>query len=258
MHEENDGGPQAALRTAQAEEANRLLRRVPLEEYDRLLTDLRPTRLDFKRVLVEPYTPIRDVYFIRDGVASVIATAQSGGTVEVGLIGNEGFVGLPLLFGVDDMPYRVIIQSGGDGWRMSANVFRRAIEERPAVRAELLRYAEYYFEHVSQSVACNRLHTLEERCARWLLMTDDRVSADDFEMTHEFIAQMLGVRRAGVTTTLAVFQRANIIRYARGRVTILDRALLRETACDCYRITRDAESRLFGDAGAIERVSDEP
>jgi len=247
-HGETGDNPAHGLRAAHAEEANSILRAIPLDEYDRLITELRPTRLDFKRVLVEPNDTIPHVYFIRDGVASVLST-QAGGTVEVGIIGHEGFVGLPHLYGVDVSPWRVIVQADGEAWRMSAEAFRRVIDARPVLRHQLLRYAAYYLEQVSQSVACNRLHTIEERCARWLLMTDDRVRAEQFEMTHEFVAQMLGVRRAGVTVTLAILQRANIIRYARGRVTILDRERLEDASCDCYRLTRDAQTRLLGESG---------
>jgi CRP-like cAMP-binding protein len=241
-----DDGVGDALRTAHAEEENQLLRGIPTEEYDRMLTDLRPTRLDFKRVLIEPRETIQHIYFVRDGVASVLATEQSGGDVEVGIIGNEGFVGLPILFGVDLMPYRVIVQAEGDAWRMNADIFRRIIDERAVVRNYFMRFAALYIEQVSQSVACNRLHTLEERCARWLLMTDDRVHSEEFELTHEFIAHMLGVRRAGVTVTLALLQRAEIVRYARGRMTILDRDRLEATSCECYRLSRASRGRIFG------------
>ena len=129
---------------------------------------------------------------------------------------------------------------------MRADAFRRAIDERPDFRRRCLFFAQYYLDQVSQSVACNRLHTLEERCARWLLMTDDRVAADHFELTHEFIATMLGVRRAGVTVALGTLQRLEMIRSSRGRITVLDRARLEQASCECYRITRLAQDRLIG------------
>jgi len=244
----HEADTRAGLLAAHEAEQNLLLRSFPLEEYDRVLLDLRPVRLNFKHVVIEPDTPIRDVYFIRDGVASVIATLQDGGDIEVGTIGREGFVGLPLLHAADTMSQRVLIQVEGDAWRMSAEAFRRMIEQRPAVLPTLLRFAQYYLEQVSQSVACNRLHTVEERCARWLLMTDDRVSSEQFELTHEFIAQMLGVRRAGVTVALGVLQRARIIRSVRGRIAILDRSRLEAASCDCYRITREMQRRLIRSA----------
>jgi CRP-like cAMP-binding protein len=231
---------------AHGAEQNRLLRALPLDEYARLLPLLTPVRLGLKEVLVEPDAPIRDVYFPREGVASVLAEEQEGGPVEVGTIGQEGFVGLPVLLGADRTPFRVFVQIEGHGWRLSADALRRLVAERAAVRVLLLRYAQYYTDQVSQAVACNRLHTLDERCARWLLMTHDRVEGRTFEMTHQFLGLMLGVRRAGVTVAMGSLQAEGIVRYARGRVTILDRQRLEEESCGCYHVTRAALCRLLG------------
>lgn len=236
----------AGAETAHEAEPNRLLRALPLEEYERLLLQLTPVRLRLKQVLVEPDAPITDVYFVREGVGSMIASEQEGGDIEVGTIGNEGFVGLPVLHGADRMPYRVLVQIEGDAWRLPADAFRRLVDERPAVRHLLLRYAQYFTDQVSQSVACNRLHTLEERCARWLCMTHDRVHGSEFELTHEFLALMLGVRRAGVSVAMGTLQSEGVIRYARGRVQVLDRPRLEEASCGCYHITRSAFDRLLG------------
>jgi CRP-like cAMP-binding protein len=163
----------------------------------------------------------------------------------VGTVGRDGFVGLPVLHAADRMPYRVFVQIEGHGWRLSAEEFRRVLDERPAVRRRLLRYAQYFTDQLAQSVACNRLHTLDERCARWLLMTHDRVDGDAFELTHEFLALMLGVRRAGVTVAMGTLQAAGIVRYVRGRVVVLDRPRLEEASCGCYHITRTALERLL-------------
>jgi CRP-like cAMP-binding protein len=241
----SDGVPEGYA-TAHAAEQNRLLRALPLAEYARLEPQLTPVVLGLKQVLIEPDRPIWDVYFPRSGVCSMLAIEQEGGAVEVGTIGPEGFIGLPVLMGADRMPYRVFVQVEGDGWRLSADAFRRLVDERPAVRHLLLRFAQTFSDQVSQSVACNRLHTLDERCARWLLMTHDRVHGDAFELTHEFLSLMLGVRRAGVTVAMGVLQGAQIIRYTRGRVTVLDRARLEEASCGCYHITRTASDRLLG------------
>jgi CRP-like cAMP-binding protein len=232
--------------TAHGAEQNRLLRALPLAEYARLLPQLTPVVLGLKQVLIEPDTPIRDVYFPRSGVGSMIADEQEGGAVEVGTIGPEGFIGLPVLMGADRMPYRVFVQVAGDGWRLSADAFRRLVDERAPVRRLLLRFAQAFSDQVSQSVACNRLHTVDERCARWLLMTLDRVHGESFELTHEFLSYMLGVRRAGVTVAMGTLQGAQIIRYVRGRVTVLDRPRLEEASCGCYHITRTASDRLLG------------
>jgi CRP-like cAMP-binding protein len=234
------------LAAAHEAEQNRLLRALPLDLYDKLLVDLRPVRLDLRQVLIEPNVSITSVWFVREGVGSMIATEQEGGSVEVGTIGCEGFVGLPVLHGVDSMPYRVIVQIAGDAWRMSADAFRRAIDARAPFRHICLRFAQYFSDQVAQSVACNRLHTLEERCARWLLMTHDRVIGDQYELTQEFLALMLGVRRAGVSVAMGVLQREGIVNYVRGRVSIIDRPRLEEASCACYRITRDAQSRMYG------------
>jgi CRP-like cAMP-binding protein len=232
--------------TAHAAEQNRLLRALPLAEYALLLPQLTPVVLGLKQVLIEPDAPIRDVYFPRSGVGSMIADEQEGGAVEVGTIGPEGFIGLPVLMGADRMPYRVFVQVEGDGWRLSADAFRRLVDERTPVRRLLLRFAQTFSDQVSQSVACNRLHTVDERCARWLLMTLDRVHGESFALTHEFLSLMLGVRRAGVTVAMGTLQGAQIIRYTRGRVTVLDRPRLEEASCGCYHITRTASDRLLG------------
>jgi CRP-like cAMP-binding protein len=232
--------------TAHAAEQNRLLRALPLAEYAHLLPQLTPVVLGLKQVLIEPDAPIRDVYFPRSGVGSMIADEQEGGAVEVGTIGPEGFIGLPVLMGADRMPYRVFVQVAGDGWRLPADAFRRLVDERAPVRRLLLRFAQAFSDQVSQSVACNRLHTVDERCARWLLMTLDRVHGEGFELTHEFLSYMLGVRRAGVTVAMGTLQGAQIIRYVRGRVTVLDRPRLEEASCGCYHITRTASDRLLG------------
>jgi CRP-like cAMP-binding protein len=237
---------QEGFAAAHAAEQNRLLAALPLEEYARLLPRLTPVRLGLKQVLVEPDAPIRDVYFPRGGVCSVIADEQEGGAIEVGTIGSEGFIGIPVLHATDRMPYRVFAQVEGHAWRLPAEEFGQITDERPAVRRLLLRYAQYYNDQTSQSVACNRLHTLDERCARWLLMTHDRVEGDRFELTHEFLSLMLGVRRAGVSVAMGTLQAANVVRYTRGRVEVLDRPRLEEASCGCYHITRSALVRLLG------------
>jgi CRP-like cAMP-binding protein len=239
-------GASDAAAGAHGAEQNRLLRALPLAEYERLLPELTAERLFYKQVLVEPDAPIRDVYFPRVGVCSMIATEQAGGDIEVGTVGRHGFVGLPVLHGTDRMPYRVTVQIEGDAWRLSAVAFTRLVDERPTVRKLFLRFAQYFADQTSQSVACNRLHTLEERCARWLLMTHDRVGGDAFELTHQFLSLMLGVRQAGVTVAMGALQAAEILRYSRGRITVLDRPRLEEASCGCYHITRTAQDRLLG------------
>ena len=239
--EDRHDGPTAA----HAAERNQILRGLPPEDYAWLLPRLRPERLRLKEVLIEPDTPIAAVHFVRTGVGSMIATEQEGGEIEVGTIGNEGLVGLPVVFGAESSTYRVLVQIEGDAWRLPADEFRQAMDERPGVRHRVLRYANAFTDQIAQSAACNRLHTVEERCARWVLMTHDRVEGDAFELTHEFLAVMLGVRRAGVTVALGALQHAGLIRNVRGRIEVLDRARLMAAACGCYAVTRASYRRLL-------------
>jgi len=235
-----------ARESAHASESNQLLRALPPEEYDALLPMLDREHLQLKQTLIEANEPIRNAYFLRAGVCSMLADQQEGGTVEVGTIGHEGFIGIPLVLGADSSPYRVIVQIEGDGWRIGADALRRVVDERPLVRRLLLRFTQYFADQLSQSVACNRLHTLEERCARWVLMTHDRVHGDQFEMTQEFLSMMLGVHRPAVSVAMGVLQNAGILQYRRGRVNVLDRARLQDASCDCYRITQRERERLLG------------
>ena len=175
----------------------------------------------------------------------MLATEQEGGDIEVGTVGCEGFVGLPVLNATDRTPYGVMVQVEGDAWRLSADAFRRLVDERPVGRHLLLRYAQHHTDQLSQSVACNRLHTLDERCAGWLLMTHDRVRGDAVELTHHFLALMLGVRRAGVTVAMGTLQAEGIVRSMRGCVRILDRPRLEEASCGCHHITRTSLERLL-------------
>jgi CRP-like cAMP-binding protein len=227
--------------SAHAAEANLILARLPLEDYTLILPQLVPASLRLKQILYEPNEPITETYFVRDGVVSVIALEGRDDAIEVGLIGKEGFAGLPILYETDSMPFRSIVQVEGDAWRLPARTLTALLRDRPAVRHACLTYAQQFNIQVFQSVACNRLHTVEERCARWLLMTIDRLNGDSFEITHEFLAIILGVRRAGVTVAMGSLQSAGIIRYGRGRVTVVDRAALEAGACHCYRITRAAD-----------------
>jgi CRP-like cAMP-binding protein len=229
---------------AHAAEPNHILAGLSLADYARVLPQLVPKSLRFKQVLYEPNEPISQIYFVRDGVVSIIATEEGENAIEVGLIGREGFAGLPVLYGLDSLPYRVLIQIEGDAWRLSTSSFRAILAESPALEKLCLRYAQYFTIQVSQSVACNRLHTVEERCARWLLMTADRVDGEAFDITHEFMAIMLGVRRAGVTVAMATLQSAGIVQHGRGRVRILDRAALEAASCGCYRVTRDTWDKV--------------
>jgi len=223
---------------------NLLLRALAATEYAQLLDGAESVELPLREVLYEANAPITHVFFPHRGVASIIAPVGDDASVEVGTVGYEGFVGLPLLFGVDREPAKAFMQVADGGIRVTAAAFKLAIAESDALRALLLRYAQCYLSQVSQSSACNRAHKIEERCARWLLMTHDRVATNEFPLTHEFLSLMLGVRRAGVTVAAGILQKAGVIDYTHGRITVVNRRGLEEASCACYRIIRDTYERL--------------
>ena len=183
------------------------------------------------------------------GVGSLVHTMTNGQAAEVGTIGNEGFVGLPILLGDERGPTSVYVQVPGAGLRMKAEIFREELERSGPLRGIMLRYAHAFFNQVAQSAACAHFHSLEQRCCRWLLMTRDRMPSDHFLLTQEFLAMMLGVRRAGVTVAASALQRAGLIRYDRGRVAILDRQGLEERACECYAVSKEEFDRLLDNSG---------
>jgi CRP-like cAMP-binding protein len=176
--------------------------------------------------------------------------SEDGRSVEVGTIGPEGFVGLPVLFAAESSPSRVVVQIEGHGTRMTTAAFSRRIAESPTLFRLLMRHAQAFLNQVAQSAACNRLHTVEERCARWLLQTQDRIDGEaSFLLTQEFLAQMLGVRRPTVSIAAGMLQQAGLIEYARGRMRILDRERLEAASCECYDIIRREYERLVGGDG---------
>ncbi|HEV2562661.1 MAG TPA: Crp/Fnr family transcriptional regulator [Rhizomicrobium sp.] len=228
------------------EPKNRLLASLPQQDYERLQVHLEPTELAYRRVLYRANKPIEHVYFVETGVASLVSTMKNGDASEVGTIGNEGIVGLPVVFGDKQAPTQVYMQVPGTGLQMKAALFREILRQNPAMLMSMLRYAHAFFNQVAQSAACAHHHLLEQRCCRWLLMTRDRMQTDEFLLTQEFLAMMLGVRRAGVTVAAQSLQRAGLIEYSRGHVAILDRAGLRKRSCECYEITKKEFDRLLG------------
>lgn len=227
---------------------NRLLESLPQEDYERLRVHLVPTRLPYRRMLYQSNKQIENVYFLESGVASLVSTMKNGDASEVGTIGNEGIVGLPIVFGDKQAPTKVYMQVPGNGLQMKAATFREILRQNPAMLMSMLRYAHAFFNQVAQSAACAHHHLLEQRCCRWLLMTRERMESDEFLLTQEFLAMMLGVRRAGVTVAAQALQRAGLIQYSRGHIKILDRAGLRKRSCECYEITKKEFDRLLGAA----------
>ena len=233
--------------------SNRLLTYLSREDQERLLQFLEPVELAYKRPLYNADERIEFVHFIESGVGSLVSTMANGQAAEVGTIGNEGVIGLPVLLGDSRAPSSMYVQVPGRGLRMRARAFRELLDQSQRMRAALLRYTHVFFNHIALTSACAHFHSLEQRCCRWLLMTHDRMPSDTFLLTQEFLAMMLGVRRAGVSVAAGALQRAGLIRYHRGRITILDRKGLEERACECYGVTKVEFDRLLGAAGARRR-----
>ncbi|MGH9607630.1 MAG: Crp/Fnr family transcriptional regulator [Terracidiphilus sp.] len=221
---------------------NRILASLPESEIDRISRHLSP-------VTLKQYEPLMngDVshgYFLEEGVASVVVTVENGDTVEVGIVGIDGLVGLPILFGVPSTPGRTFVQIEGSGFRIDAKNLKEEFERDGVLRRQVQRYMQAFFVQTAQTAACNRLHTIEERLARWLMACRDRVESDKLHLTHDFLGQMLGAPRTTVTLAAGLLQRAGMIDYARGTVTITDRDQLENTACECYGLVRDAYRQL--------------
>jgi CRP-like cAMP-binding protein len=202
-------------------------------------------RLRFKQTLYHHDQPIRTVVFPESGVASIVNYLDDGRSVETATVGREGFVGLPILWRVGSTPGEAFIQMEGEGLGIPASRLPALLRDVPELRDLLERYAQALFTQVSQSSACNRAHDVDARCARWILMMHDRVDEDTFTLTQEFLAQMLGVRRAGVSTAAGILQKKRFITYSRGRMTVANRAGLESAACSCYAIIRRELDRVL-------------
>lgn len=226
---------------------NRLLAGLPEKESKRLLAKAERISLKLRDMLYQPEKPIKDVYFIENGVASLVSRMENGGAVEVGTVGNEGMIGLPVFLGASTSPLQAFTQIAGEAWKLSVADFRQALNHGNSPLAHALhRYTQALFVQLSMSVACNRLHSVGQRCARWLLITADRVGAENFGLTQEFLAQMLGVRRASANEALQNFKRKGLVDYKQGKMTIKNRKGLEAAACECYFITRDEYQKLTG------------
>lgn len=226
--------------------ANRLLGLLPHTDYERLRPHLESVTLKYRQSLYRAHKAIRFVYFIETGVGSLVNMMANGDAAEVGTIGNEGVVGLPLVLEDERAPMDVYVQVPGTGFRMKASLFKRELAHSASMRTVMHRYTHAFFNQVAQSAACNQFHSLEQRCSRWLLMTHDRMGSDTFLLTQEFLAMMLGVQRTGVTAAAGALQRAGLISYKRGNVMILDRRGLERRSCECYAISKAEFDRLLG------------
>jgi CRP-like cAMP-binding protein len=232
---------------------NRLLSLLSDDDYERLRPHLSPVVFEYKKSLYEASRPIEQVYFPVDGVASLVITTAEGAGAEVGTIGSEGMVGLPVCLGDRVAPSSVYVQVPGNALEIDARVFRAELDRSATLNLIMLRYAHAFFNQVAQSAACAHLHRVEQRCCRWLLMTRDRMPSGDFLLTQEFLGMMLGVRRTTVTDVMGALKKAGLIRYRRGHVTILDQEALQHRACECYEISKLEFDRLLGDTAVAPR-----
>jgi CRP-like cAMP-binding protein len=215
---------------------NRILASLPARDLLRLKRQLEPVRLLFGQVLYEPGRTIRQVYFPLDCLVSLLTAVDRKRTLEVGMVGKEGMAGMPFILGVGVSGTRALVQGAGNALRMAAAPFRKEFDHTPALQQALYRYTYALMAQVSQTAACNRFHEAEQRLCRWLLMTRDRVGSDEFPLTQEFLAHMLGVRRVAVTEAASSLKRRRLIDYARGRLRVLDVRGLERASCSCYRI----------------------
>jgi CRP-like cAMP-binding protein len=227
---------------------NRLLTALPPASLARLWPWLTPVELELHEILQRPEQPVGTVYFSETGWFSMLAMLEDGDGAEVGLVGREGMIGLPVILGDDRDDLEVIVQCPGSALSMKADALRAAMADDPDLRTLLLRYVLVHHGQVARTAACNGRHQIDQRLARWLLMAHDRAEGDDYPITHEFLSMMLGVRRAGVTVAAGALQKAGLIRYRSGQMTITDRAGLEASACECYGIARRASDRLSGPA----------
>ena len=198
-----------------------------------------------KDIVFEPDQPHDYVYFPQDGVISLVTVLRDGDVIEAMTVGNEGLAGLAVFHGLNSSACRGVCQVSGAVKRMTVQDFRRCIELAPEMKRILHRYSQYIFETVAQSAACNRLHVIEQRCARWLLMTHDRVGSDEFRLTQEFLAQLLAVRRPGVTVAIGILESRGLIGHGRGTIRVVDRAGLEQASCECYTTIRKREALLL-------------
>jgi CRP-like cAMP-binding protein len=224
---------------------NRILAGLPSKEYELLEPHLEKVSLKHGQILQMPEQLIEFLYFPTTCMISLLAALEGGETVETGVVGGEGMVGISVVLGVETSANEALVQADGEAYRMKAKALSPFIRNGGLLHDSLLRYIHAIFAQTSQTAACNRAHSLSERLARWLLFTHDRLGRDEFELTHEFLARMLGTRRAGVSVAASTLREAGMIGYTRGKVTIRNRQGLEDAACECYQTVRTEFDRLI-------------
>jgi CRP-like cAMP-binding protein len=225
---------------------NRLLSALPQDEYERLRPNLQPVSFSLGEVVYEFGGQLDYVFFPTTSIVSLLYTMENGSSAEMGLTGNDGVVGIALFMGGGTMPNRAVVQSAGSAFKMKAKVLQTEFAEGGTFQRLLLRYTQALITQISQTAVCNRLHSVEQQLCRWLLLSHDRLNTNELVMTQELIADMLGVRREGVTVAAGRLQDDSAISYVRGHIRILNRAKLEATVCECYRVVKDEFDRLLG------------
>jgi CRP-like cAMP-binding protein len=230
---------------AKAAIRNSILRLLPPTELEAVLDRSEIVTVQTKEIVYEREQPIPFIYFPENGVISLVTVLQDGDQVEAMTVGNDGFTGIAVFHGLSSSMLKGIGQITGEARRVDVKDFRELYSQCEGFRRLLHRYSQFAFETVSQSAACNRLHVIEQRCARWLLMSHDRVGRDKFDLTQEFLAEMLGVRRPGVTVAMGLLEKKGIISHGRGNITVVDRAGLEKASCECYQTIRARQAKLI-------------
>ena len=220
--------------------------RLPQDEYERLRPHLEPVSFALGEVIYESGGQQSHIYFPTTAIISLLYLMENGSSAEIGVAGHEGLVGVALFMGGDSVPNRAVVQSAGTAFRMRTKVLQEEFARAGVFQSLLLRYTQALMTQMSQTAVCNRLHTIEQQLCRWLLLSHDRLDTDELIMTQELIANMLGVRREGVTHAAGRLQEKGLISYVRGRITVLDRAGLEASVCECYKVVKDEYDRLLG------------
>lgn len=231
--------------------ANRILKALPLEEYERLSADLEKVSMPLGEILCQPDEPITHVYFPNRGTVSLVSNFDDGRSVEVGMVGNEGMFGVCVFLGSISTPLLAQVQLPGEGLRMRRDVLKREFKKAGHLQDLLLRYTQAFITQIAQTAACNRAHPMEARLVKWLLMCADRANSKELELTHEFMAMMLGARRASVTEAASGLRTRGLIAYRRGHLTILDRQGLESVSCECYPMVKKEFARLIDNNGQV-------
>jgi CRP-like cAMP-binding protein len=224
---------------------NQLLAALPAAEWQRWLPQLEQVEMPLGQVLYESGTTLSHVYFPLTAIVSLLYVMENGASAEIAVVGNEGIVGISLFMGGESTPSRAVVQSAGHGVRLSAHAMKDEFNRAGPVLHLLLRYTQALITQMAQTAVCNRHHSLDQQLCRWLLLSLDRLQGNDLVMTQELIANMLGVRREGVTEAALSLQKVGLIRYARGHISVLDRAGLEQRTCECYAVVKNEYDRLL-------------